>query len=119
MKIDEDIPTINAETFDDLSSILEDDFYDLLNDFLKDTPPQLAQLNTALEQSDSKEIFKIGHSQSGASGNLGLDMFHTLCTQICAEALNENIENCRQLCKLLDDNFSECKTLLTEKINNR
>lgn len=106
------------ETFDDLSSILEDDFYGLLEDFINETPSQLALLNAAVEQSDFKSIFAVSHSQSGASGNLGLDKFHKLCEHIGTEAKNRNIENCQQLSRLIDDCFAESKLLLTEKIKN-
>lgn len=114
-----DVVLINIETFEDLASVLEDDFYELLEDFISDTPTQLELLHTAIEDSNFTKIFEISHAQSGASGNLGLERFHTLCELASAEAKNENIESCRELSQLLQENYNESKKLLTEKLNTR
>ena len=118
MSTNNDIPTINLEIFDDLASFLEEDFYELLEDFIKDVPPQLKLLEAAIDQSDYLKIFDISHSQSGSSGNLGLARFNNICKDISLHAKNENIGECRELYKLLNKNFSECKILLTEKLQN-
>lgn len=113
-----DIPTINLEAFNDLAEILEEDFYELLEDFIVQVPSQLKQLEAAIGQSDYKKIFEISHSQSGSSGNLGLSRLHTTCEEICLQAKNENIDECGKLYNLLSENFETCKILLAEKIKN-
>lgn len=118
MKINNSTPTINIETFDELLSILEDDFYDLLKDFINDTPAQLSQLDSAIKLTDFKKIFAISHAQCGATGNIGLEKFHVICRNLCTQAKEENIQECIILTNALFDNFEECKKQLTEKINN-
>lgn len=118
VNIDNDIPTINMEVFDDLLSILEDDFYDLLKNFINDTPAQLTLLDSAIDQADFKHIFSIGHAQTGATGNIGLSKFFHLCKELCLQAKEENIKECSELSVALHQNYEECKALLTEKINN-
>ena len=111
------MPTIDMDVFNDLLSILEDDFYELLEEFIRDTPAQLTLLNSAIEQADFKEIFAIGHAQTGAAGNIGLSKFFHLCKDLCQQAKDKNINECSQLSNKLQKNYDECKILLTEKIN--
>lgn len=118
MTIYSNTPTINMEAFDELLSILEDDFYDLLEDFINDTPTQLSQLDSAIKQTDFKKIFAISHAQSGVTGNIGLEKFHVICHNLCIQAKEKNIQECIILTNALFDNFEECKKQLTEKINN-
>jgi len=118
MYTNDDIPTINMEVFNGLLSILEDNFFELLEDFINDTPAQLALLNSAIEQTDFKKIFLISHAQTGAAGNIGLSKFFHLCKELCRQAKEENINECSQLSNALHKNYEECKLLLTEKINN-
>lgn len=113
-----DIPIIDLEAFNDLADILKEDFYDLLEDFIGEVPSKLKLLEAAIDQSDYKKIFEISHSQSGASGNLGLSGLNATCEEICLQAKNENIDECRKLYNLLNEIFTECKILLTEKIQN-
>lgn len=94
MNINNDTPTINKEAFDELLSILEDDFYDLLKDFINDTPAQLSLLDSAIKQNDFKKIFAISHAQSGATGNIGLEKFHIICHNLCIQAKEKNIQEC-------------------------
>lgn len=119
MSFDDSIPTLNIETFEDLSSILGGEFYELLNDFMEQTPTQLIQLSNAIANADFSKIYAIAHSQSGSSGNLGLDKFHTLCDEISCAAKQEEITHCQSLVELLCDNFEDCKKILAEKLNDR
>lgn len=118
MNINNDTPTINKEAFDELLSILEDDFYDLLKDFINDTPAQLSLLDSAIKQNDFKKIFAISHAQSGATGNIGLEKFHIICHNLCIQAKEKNIQECITLASALFESYEECKKLLNEKINH-
>ena len=111
-------PTIDMDVFNDMASILNEDFYSLLEDFINYTPAQLTQLNSAVEQADFKKIFAFGHAQIGAAGNLGLSKFFHLCEEICRQAKEENIQECSQLSKEINQNFDECEIILRDKINN-
>lgn len=113
------IPTIDIEVFNDLLSILEDGFYELLEDFINDTPTQLECLDSAIKLNDFKQIFNIGHSQGGATGNIGLAKYADLNHRLCVQAKEGDIQECRALTNALNANYEECKRLLTEKLNNR
>lgn len=112
------MPTIDMDVFNDLLSILEGDFYELLEEFISNTPAQLTLLNTAVEQADFKKIFAIGHAQTGAAGNIGLSKFFHLCKDLCQQAKEKNLNECSLLSNELHKNYDECKILLNNKINN-
>ena len=110
-------PTMDKDIFKDLTEILGDEIYDLLNEFLQDTPPQFALLSEAINASAFKDIFTLAHSQTSASGNLGLTKFQYLSQSICIKAKDENIQACTELYNALLENFKECEILLTQIID--
>lgn len=112
-------PTINIEIIDDLVSILGDEFFDILLDFINSTPAQLSLLDSAIQQTDFNQIFSLAHAQSGATGNIGLTRFHDLSKLLCQHAKAENIDQCSMLVIALHKNYAECKELLIQKINTR
>ena len=109
----EDIPTINLEVYNDLLEILGEDFHELIETFLLNTPPHLTALSTSVNESNFKEIFHTAHFLIGSSGNLGLEKFSNTCNNLC------NIDSCIELEKSLHEVFTESKTLIIKKLNNK
>lgn len=107
---------LDLETYDELQSILEDGFDDLLKDFIRDTPPTLNNLNQAISASDFELIFSVSHGLAGSAGNLGISHLSSLLSQIQQVAKSENIEDCIQLGKEVEVAFEEAKEALLEKM---
>ena len=102
--------------FEDLQSVLEDDFHDLLNEFISSTPPVLNNLNQAISASDFEHIVSISHSLEGSTGNLGINHLSKLLKQIQQTAKSGNIEHCVQLGKDIDVAFDTVKEVLLNKM---
>jgi len=116
-KIQEEYDILDLETFDDLLSILEDGFYDLLNDFIDTTPSVLIKLKQAISASDFESIFNISHGLHGSAGNLGISQLSALLQQMQQFAKSEEINNCIQLKIEIDVAFEQAKETLLEKMN--
>ena len=103
--------------FDDLQSVMEDGFHELLREFIRDTPPVLNDLFHAISSEDFEHIFSIAHSQEGSTGNLGISRLSSLLKQIQQMAKSENIEQCKQFGKEIEIAFEEAKEVLLKKMN--
>ena len=107
---------LDLEIFEDLHSILEDGFHELLTEFIRDTPPILNNLTQAVSNADFEEIFLISHALYGTAGNLGVIHLSTLLKQIQQMAKSENIEDCIQTEKKMEAAFEEAKEELLIKM---
>ena len=110
---------IDLEIFDDLRSILEDDFDDLLREFILDTPPILSDLSHAISSENFEKVFSIAHSQVGSTGNLGFSHLSSLLSQTQSMAKSEDIEQCKQFGKEIEIAFEEAKEVLLKKLNEK
>lgn len=114
-----DYEILDLEIFDDLQSVLEDDFHELLRKFIRDTPPILNDLSHAISTENFEHIFSIAHAQRGSTGNLGISHLSSLLNQIQQMAKSENIEQCKQLGKEIETAFEEAKEVLLKKMNRQ
>ena len=105
--------------FDDLQSVMEDGFHELLREFIRDTPPVLNDLFHAISSEDYEHIFSIAHSQVGSAGNLGISHLSSLLKQIQQMAKSENSGQCKQLGKEIEIAFEEAKEVLLKKMNEQ
>ena len=110
---------LDLEVFDDLQSVLEDGFHELLREFILDTPPVLNDLSHAISSENFEDIFSIAHSQEGSTGNLGISHLSSLLKQIQQMAKSENIEQCKQFGKAIEIAFEETKEVLLKKMNQQ
>ena len=105
--------------FEDLQSVLEDGFHDLLREFILGTPPVLNDLFHAISSENFEHIFSIAHSQEGSTGNLGISHLSGLLQQIQKMAKSENIEQCEKFGKEIEIAFEEAKEVLLKKMNEQ
>lgn len=109
-------PVLDIEIFNDLLSILEDDFYKLLNEFIEGTPNILNNLSKAISEHNFDKVFALSHSIKGSSGNLGMNKLSALLGHIenCAKA--NCSDHCMQLDKEIKMAFDEVKAELIQKM---
>lgn len=108
---------LNLDTFDDLHSILEDEFHDILSQFIHDTPLALNKLYRAISESDFKTIFAISHSLHGSTGNLGISHLSDLLMQLEHTSKSENIDQCIQFGKDIEIAFEKSKEVILNKMD--
>ena len=82
----EAMTSLNLTTLNELKEMLEEGLDELLDEYLIDTPSQLAQLREAVEAGDINAIASVAHTLKGSSGNLGINAVYLLCQELEQEA---------------------------------
>lgn len=64
-------PVIDHFQFDEMRNLLDEDFKDLMRDYIHDSKERILSLREALTQGDNATGFDIAHTLKGASANIG------------------------------------------------
>lgn len=65
------LPLLDEEIIVELREVMEDEFADLLLNFLRDLPLQLDHLQTAIAQGDVDELYRVAHKLKASCGSMG------------------------------------------------
>lgn len=65
------LPLLDREIILELREVMEDEFADLLQNFLNDLPLQLDRLQQAADRGDADQLYQIGHKFKSSCGSLG------------------------------------------------
>ncbi|MBL8260107.1 MAG: Hpt domain-containing protein [Candidatus Competibacteraceae bacterium] len=65
------LPLLDGEIMLELREVMEDEFADLLQNFLDDLPLQFERLQRAADQNDADQLYQIGHKFKSSCGSLG------------------------------------------------
>jgi len=82
---------VSAEADDELDATLEmfgDDFPELANLFLTDTPKRIASLQQAVTERDTVAIAKLAHAMCGSSASIGATALAAICRDLEIRARN-------------------------------
>jgi HPt (histidine-containing phosphotransfer) domain-containing protein len=94
---------IDSSALLELKEMLEDEFDDLINTYIRDADQKMAQLPNLIEAGDFAEVRHLSHSLKGASINIGIMRFGELCHQLESAAHNQNSSN-------FDEYFAKMKS---------
>ncbi|HCK81465.1 MAG TPA: Hpt domain-containing protein [Candidatus Competibacter sp.] len=64
-------PLLDDEVILELREVMEDEFADLLQNFLDDLPLQLERLQDAIARGDAGQLYQTGHKFKSSCGSLG------------------------------------------------
>ena len=64
-------PAVDQETIESLRELMEDEFDDLVNEFLEDTTKLLANLQQAVQTGDPVALRRDAHALKSSSANMG------------------------------------------------
>ncbi len=78
--------SLDLDTLNELKVILEEGLNELLEEYLNDSPRQLAGLRQAVEAHDTLAIRSHAHTLKGSSGNLGIRHLYQLCANLEKQA---------------------------------
>lgn len=62
---------IDAGAFAELKGMMGDAFAEILNLFLQSLPEQLSGIETAIQNTDAKQLFNLAHKMKSSSGSIG------------------------------------------------
>lgn len=104
-----DIPAIT-----ELKEMLEEEFDELIQTYIRDTDTKLAQLENAIEPVDCDEVRKLAHSMKGASVNIGILQYGEICHRLEVDALNQTTEHFSDLLLALQNEYTAVKIELAQ-----
>lgn len=82
MTANTDDQIINAEQFEDMRDLLEEDFVDLIQVYVTDCHERITKLRIAQQENDNTNGFELAHALKGASANLGTTQLVKLSSQL-------------------------------------
>ncbi len=77
-----DLPGLDAEVIAALREIMQDDFVDLIETFIKDSLQRREALAQAQRSDDREALRRSAHSFKGSSANIGARCLSDLCRQL-------------------------------------
>lgn len=88
---------INIAQFEELQALLEEDFIDLIKNYISDSDIRIQEMQTALENNDNRAGFEAAHSLKGASANFGATTLTELCYQLQEICRDNSLQDHQQL----------------------
>lgn len=65
------LPLIDDEVITELRDVMEEDFADLIHNFLSDVPVQFGLLRAAVDQEDADQLYHAAHKFKSSCGSIG------------------------------------------------
>lgn len=76
------VPILDENIVMELRDLMEEEFNDLMDTYLRDLPNHLARIQDARSAGDSESIWRIAHTLKAASGSIGALRIAELCRQL-------------------------------------
>ena len=106
---------IDEELINELQSVLEDEFENLIKAYISDSDDRIEGLKLALVNQDSPSLREYSHSFKGSSCNIGANVLSEYCHQ--AENIGRlgHLSEADALIKKIENEY----TLVKEQLKNR
>ena len=108
--------SIDQAVLDTLRELNEDGEPDIVTElidlFLRDTPPRLAALKDAIREGDVQALSQNAHTLKGSSANLGATRLASLNAELHSQASDGSLEGAGRLLAQLDNEFERVRHLL-------
>lgn len=109
---------INAEQFEDMRDLLEEDFLELIQVYLTDSRQRIALLYSALTNNDNAAGFEAAHALKGGSANLGAIQLINLTDQLQAACSAQRINQSKSLIEALPLALKEVENEINQRLSN-
>ena len=76
------LPILDEDMIVELRELMEEDFEDLLDTFLRDMPLQLAKLEAAVADDDAEKLWRAAHPLKSSSGSIGAMLLSALAERM-------------------------------------
>ena len=108
--------SVDQAVLDRLRELNEDDEPDIVTElidlFLRDTPPRLAALKDAIKEGDAQALSQTAHTLKGSSANLGATRLAALNAELEKKASHGSLEEASRLLAQLDNEFERVRHVL-------
>jgi len=76
------LPILDKATVVELRELMEEEFIDLMETFLRDLPTQLGKIHESFAAGDAETLWRTAHTLKAASGSIGAPRISELCRQL-------------------------------------
>lgn len=113
-----DSEIIDADQFEDMRELLEEDFQELIEVYFIDSKQRIASLYSALANNDNVAGFEAAHALKGASANLGAIQMISLSDQLQAACSAQQIDQSRSIIEALPIALENIENEIKQRLNN-
>ena len=113
-----DSEIIDADQFEDMRELLEEDFQELIEVYFIDSKQRIASLYSALANNDNVAGFEAAHALKGASANLGAIQMISLSDQLQAACSAQQIDQSRPIIEALPIALENIENEIKQRLNN-
>ncbi len=111
--------SVDQAVLDQLRELNEDGEPDILTElidlFLRDTPPRLVALKDAIKEGDAQAISQTAHTLKGSSASLGATRLAALNAELEKKAAHGSLEEASGVLAQLDNEFERVRHVLESK----
>jgi HPt (histidine-containing phosphotransfer) domain-containing protein len=108
--------TLDADilkSYRELTSADESDFLtEVIDIFLENTPPLIAELKQAVEAADPRKFQRLAHKLKGSSSNLGAKSLAKLCEMLERMGMQLETTGSQEILHRIEDEFTHVKHAL-------
>lgn len=109
-------PYLDEALFEELRSILDEEFPNLINTYVQDSAARFDELRQAFVAGEVDKVRNSVHSLKGASANLGLVRLAELCRQVEEAAREGHIEGQEGNLLLIQQERERAVEILRERL---
>ncbi|EAT12560.1 Hpt domain-containing protein [Bermanella marisrubri] len=106
--------SIDQHQMSELKEIMEDDFQDLIDTYLRDTERKLSDIQQALDAGDSQKVGELAHSLKGASANICALPLSELCATLERQGKSNDLQSSPQILQSIQTEYQSVKTALNQ-----
>ncbi|MBU2863163.1 Hpt domain-containing protein [Reinekea forsetii] len=104
----------DEKVLNDLKDLLEEDFSQLINAYVRDLKLKVPKMIESFETGDIAEVQSLSHSLKGASKNIGVRKFAESCSAIEQLAKQSEVDELKNLIPLAQQQALELSDKLSE-----
>lgn len=106
----------DIEALEVLVQLMEDDFSELVDVFVRDSEPRIVALKQAIASKDAKSLRDISHSFKGASGNLSALPLANLCFKVETLSRDGEFAGIEEIIPQVEREYLAVKSILQSMI---
>jgi histidine phosphotransfer protein HptB len=111
-------PLIDTSVLDELQSIMEDEFTDVLQIFLDESVSLMSEIHTAFDE-ESDNLTRVVHTLKSCSKNVGAMRLGNVSEEIEAHLVNKDIATAKTNLDKLQDVFTESHLVMKKYMQDR
>ncbi len=105
-------PPVDVERLSEMAGTTEEEVRELTDLYLQQTDEQLAELDTAIQNNDAREIERLAHKAAGASSTCGMTAVVDALRSLEQEARNGDLSQARQHFESVSKDLVRVRTFL-------